>query len=123
MNSFLRLRERALPGVANPNAVRWSRAKVDGAPYRGGQVPMLREDEWESLAERTYDVKVGIFDTGQADQKMAMEAVFDAVANGWYKLHREEWKFVEASTSWLVCLVYVIPYTELPPELINGKTQ
>lgn len=64
----------------------WSRAPLDGVPFRGAHAPMFTEDEYETRVVRVADPKNDFFDVTVAAQNRAYLEVLDAVANGWFKL-------------------------------------
>jgi len=102
----------------------WSRANQDGAPFRGRTPALLREAEYEQLAERVYDGQYGLFNTRKPDQRCGspqprtLQEVLDAIANGLYEM-------VDYDRFWhvpgpgkrptvYVFIVWREPYMELP---------
>ena len=60
----------------------FSRAHIDGMPFRGQPVA-LREEEFEDFTETVWDGKVKMFDMSvEADQEELRDVV-DRIANGW----------------------------------------
>jgi hypothetical protein len=64
----------------------WSRAGVDGLPFRGKQAPPFRNEEFEERCVRVADPKNGTFYTGDLEENTAYLKVMDGVANGWFHL-------------------------------------
>jgi hypothetical protein len=99
----------------------WKRAAMDGAPFRGPSPPMLKEEEFEELAERVWDSKFGMFNTNQPDQLVmgrTLQWVIDASLSGWVQiLHRSHQWGEDEQTGQPVMFQYVEwaePYQELP---------
>ena len=97
--------------------VHWSRASRDGAPFRGSQLPLLKEEEYENLSERVYDANVETFDTDDPEQKEKLQSILDAAANGWYKVLCMDRKWIENKTDgtakMYVYIEWVAPYQEI----------
>jgi hypothetical protein len=97
--------------------VHWARADRDGAPFRGSQVPLLRDEEFEELAERVYDANIETFDTSDPEQKKALQSILDASANGWFKVLCMDRKWVvndnEGTARMYVYIEWVEPYQEI----------
>lgn len=64
----------------------WSRADVDGLPFRGKQAPVFRNEEFEERVVRVADPKNGTFYTGDSEQNAAYLKVLDGAANNWYQV-------------------------------------
>jgi len=71
----------------------WSRADVDGLPFRGATPPLLRSEEYEERVVRVADPKNATFYTGDTAQNAAYLKVMDGIANAWYQLvFVERWR-------------------------------
>lgn len=71
----------------------WSRADVDGLPFRGATPPLLRSEEYEERVVRVADPKNATFYTGDPAQNAAYLKVMDGIANAWYQLvFVERWR-------------------------------
>jgi len=92
----------------------WDRSHIDGIPFRGHHAPVLREAEYEALAERVYDAKVDTFDMSDPEQRERYQTILDRAANKWYRVLACDRQFVESKLSWLVYLEWVEPYMEIP---------
>jgi hypothetical protein len=73
--------------------VHWGRSDLAGVPFRGNEVPLLKDEEYEGNVERVADCKFGTFDTSNPSQtKMGRtyQEVLAGIAIDWMKLlHRE----------------------------------
>jgi hypothetical protein len=96
--------------------VHWARASRDGAPFRGDNIPLLKEEEYEDLSERVYDANVETFDTSDSEQKEKLRQILDAAANGWYKVLCMDRKWIKGDNGAAKMCVYiewVEPYQEI----------
>lgn len=98
----------------------WTRADIDGAPYRGKQIPLLREAEFEEFAERVKDVKVKMFQLWEPDQLLAYQDVLDKCANNWWTLLKDREMEVREKNSFVVLCIYYENYVEVPPERVSA---
>lgn len=101
----------------NPN-LHWGRYERDGAPYRGSALPLVREEEAETLLETSVDFKYGTFDTATPEQREfgeTLQEVLEAVGAGWYQLKvwNERWHDTPQGPKMYVFVVWVIPHKEL----------
>jgi len=119
MTSFLKYREDQHSN--GRGQAHFGRASVDGIPFRGNSVPMLREEEFESLTERVNDGKVEIFDLSIPEKAAEWERVIDHIANGWYRVLHCDRKFVEAKGTWLIYIEYIVPWNEIPADKLHGR--
>lgn len=106
--------------------VYWSRADRDGLPFRGSQVPLLRDEEFDEFAERVDDAKFALFDTSKPDQRLpagdpnarTYQEVLDGLIAGWFQLLFREHRWGEDADGTPVMHVYVEwsePYMEVDP--------
>lgn len=61
----------------------WGRAETDGAPFRGGPLVGITEEEYEARVKRVSDPHVQLFDLSNPTDQAAYIEVLDKVANGW----------------------------------------
>lgn len=87
----------------------WSRAHIDGVPFRG-QAPLMKEEEYQARVEREVDGRIQAFKLWEPAEKKACEAVLDGIANNWYKLIDRDKQYVAEHASWIVLLMWVEPY-------------
>lgn len=84
-------------------------------PFRGPAAPMIKETEYEDRVERVYDAKVRKLDISDPEQRQELEDILDCVFNGWYQLHKMTEQYVPEKGTWLVMIIYAMPFNELPP--------
>lgn len=106
----------------------WGRAAQDNAPYRGPQLPLLKEEEAEALLEKSYDVGQGTFDTTQPEQKhcgCTLREVLERTKNGWYELlsWNERWSDRDGVPVMYVFAVWSAPYMEPNQAALQHATQ
>jgi len=113
--------------------VYFGRANQDGAPFRGHGSPLLRDHEFEELAEKVYDTYVGVFDTskpemlqpdGDKDHGRTLQQIMEAKANNnWFVIHDYQTTWGEGEDGKPVMFVYVVwseQYLELPQSAAQG---
>ena len=93
----------------------WGRADIDQAPYRGPQLPLLKNEEAESLLERAVDCFHGTFDTSLPDQRIyghTLQEIIDRKGNGWYTIRswNEHWGEKAGIPTMFVFVVWEYPY-------------
>lgn len=96
----------------------YSRADLDGAPFRSrnGVLPgLVREEEYEDLAEKVYDAKVEIFNLLDEEERLKYQDIIDRVQNGLYRLILRKHGIVATEEKYLVLIEYAAQYMELPP--------
>jgi len=115
--SFLK-QQRKAEEAGNGDQLHWDRAAQDGAPFRG-DIPLLKDAEFESLTERVYDSKSGIFNTSTPEQRCSgrtYQEVMDGVLAGWFKLMSDrqyKWLDTGAEPEMMVYIEWAEPYQEL----------
>lgn len=118
---FLKFQETAKAG----SGLHWSRAEADGAPFRGAQLPLLREEEYEQLAQRVYDTKTGIFDTSDpsyTQHERTYQEVMDGVMINWFKLlvpRKYRWAKRNGKVTMLVYVEWAEPYMQVPKGAVS----
>lgn len=85
----------------------WNRADLDGAPFRGKQVPMLMGEEFEDRTVRVADANAEYFDITEADEKKRFLEVLDGAANGWFQVVFIQ-RFVRPDTHYVEWLEYYL---------------
>lgn len=113
------IKQQQLAQAGNRGNVFWHRASVDQAPFRGTEVPLLRDNEFEALAERVWDTRFGTFDTSQPDMQImgrTLQDVLDGFKAGLYQilLHDHRWVDREHGPVMFRYLEWAEPYMELP---------
>lgn len=66
----------------------WS-AHLD-APFRGSQIPLLKDSEFDDRLVTIRDFKFKEFDLHDEDQRRTYQEVMDRIVNGWYQFHTRE---------------------------------
>lgn len=92
----------------------FSRAHLDGMPWRGDPV-LLKEDEFSELTEQVNDFDVGLYDIRDPDQYKELKVIFDRAANEWYQILDYDKKWVnnqDGSHTVLVYVMYAVPHRE-----------
>lgn len=116
MSSFLKLQDR-LSGNARGN-VHWHRASRDGAPFRGNHAPLLREEEYEQIAERVHDTYARQFDASNPEHMAELQKVYELWSNGLATVHCHDRQFSSQRDAWIIYIVWSIPFMEVPQEKI-----
>lgn len=122
-NSLLRFVKDEQPN--GRGRLHWGRAGVDGAPFRGNQVPMGTEEELEEKLVKTLDANNRVFDLADPASNKAYVDLLTMIANGRAQLlHREhmkkkikrrdpQTKAIVIETTIQVYVEWVMPYMEL----------
>jgi hypothetical protein len=101
--SFLKFQE-------DPNSdkdLHWQRADRDGAPFKGSSIPLLKEEEFEELAERVHDCQVAILDVNDPEDGVTYKRIMDGCRCGYFHLLApRKYKWVERKGK-LTMMVYV----------------
>lgn len=112
--SFLKFKE-------NSKDLHWHRANKDGAPFRGEKTPILKEEEYEQLAEKVSDAKIAVFDTSKPDERIhgrTYQEVLDAISAKWFTLLTpRQYQWSKSKTGKPTMFVYVEwaeTYMQLP---------
>lgn len=66
-------------------SLHWSRAIIDGVPFKGMTAP-LKEEEYEASTIRSCDARNGTFYTGNPEQNALYLEVLDKAANNWWQI-------------------------------------
>lgn len=100
--------------------LKWGRADIDGAPFKpsGKAVPLLRNDEFEALAERIPNCRARTFCMG--DEKDAEEYVdiLNAIRSGWFELlgpREYKWETINGKPVMFVYIEWSEPHMEIDP--------
>lgn len=103
--------------------VSFSRAHLDGMPFRG-QPAMLREDEITQASETVHDVQVGLFDLSNPEHLLTVQSVADKIANGWFKLLflRDTWApKPDGGMTLIIALMWSEPHKEINRNKLPGR--
>lgn len=113
--SFLKYQESKEVVTGNGRGpLSFSRAHIDGMPFRGQPVP-LREEEFEEFTEVVWDGKVKVFDTSDPDDMAQLQLVVDRIANGWYRGMKETERWVDnpdGTARLLIFMAWAEPHRE-----------
>lgn len=108
-------------GQSGDNQVHWGRVSRDGIPFRtSGPLPMLKEEEFQTLTERVADAKMELFDLSDPEQKERYRQIIDKAANQWFQIliRKHRWATKKNGTSYmLVYMEWIEPYLEAPSGL------
>lgn len=114
--SFLKYQEIDTLSAGNGRGpLSFSRAHIDGMPFRGQPVA-LREEEFEEFTETVWDGKVKMFDMSNPEHQQEFQEVVDRIANNWYRGMKETEKWVtkpDGSTTLLIFMAWAEPHREL----------
>src|SRR5262245_30909026 len=55
-------------------------------PYRGGQIPLLTQEEIDRHGDVHHDFHSKEFDLTNAEHKAEYDSIMDHIVNGWYSL-------------------------------------
>lgn len=126
--SFLKYQ---VAGDRTDKNVYFNRADRDGAPFRGTQIPLLKDQEFEELTRRVCDARWGLFDTTQPDMRMPPNVengrtyteVLDGITAGWFELLcPRQYKWGKGSAGEPKMFIYVEwaePYRELIQQAVS----
>lgn len=120
--SFLK-QQKTLQGDPR-GSIWWHRAGVDGAPFRGKSLPLLKEHEYEDKVERVWDCHYGIFDTTKPAQTIdgrTLQWVMDAAMSGWVKIIYRDHRWVETEEG--AAMLQYVEWSEPYQELSAGNSQ
>ena len=71
---------------SNGKKLYWSRAEVDGVPFRGGYAPLIPEAEYDNRVCRVSDTQNGFFDVTNRHENDKYLDVINRCLAGWYRL-------------------------------------
>lgn len=118
MSSFLKHRDSM---VETPRGkLHWHRARHDGVPFRGSAIPMLKDEEFDELAEKTYDTEVRQFNTAIPADLIALQEIYDKWANNLASVFLHEKCFSEQAQGYIVLIGYTLGFMEVPTERVAG---
>ena len=109
--------------------IHWNRAHLDGAPYRGKVIPLLKDEEFEELSERVWDTKSDMFDLADPDQRKQYHKVLDMIMAQWCQcLHRQHISGEDenGNPTMFVYIEWAEPYQEISAsklERLKSTTQ
>ena len=75
--------------VRNGQRLWWHRADIDGLPFRGADVPIMPEEEFQSRVVKLSDFRNGFFDIADPEQNKQYCDVMECIANGWFQLRHQ----------------------------------
>lgn len=98
--------------------VHWHRAPVDRAPFRGNDIPMLRDEEFEERVERVEDCYFATFDTSKPEQTFhnrTLSWIMDAHRAGWVVIlfRQHTWHVVDGRPVMFQYIEWSEPYQEI----------
>jgi len=91
---------------------------VDGVPFRGTSIPVLKGDEFDKLVE-VLDVKIRIFKLNNDEDLKEYARVVDMIAKGVFTAIDETKNWVPEDKTWYVLLRWAEKYKELPNHSIS----
>lgn len=91
----------------------------DGFPFRGDQVPQLRDDEAESLP-LAMDFHSRSFRLWEPTDRADFNVIMDRILNGWYLQHRRFDNYVPEQQEYVVRLEWAQIYGESPAGKVPG---
>jgi len=94
---------------------------MDGMPFRGDGVPMLKEHEAEKLVE-VMDAKIEVLDMSKEDERKRLESIWDRAAKGLAIVAEHEKQWSSEKNTWFVFIRYGFLYKEKPNNTINRTT-
>lgn len=100
--------------------IHWQRADIDGAPYRGPEIPLLREEEFEAYAERERDIHVAVFELWNPDHLAKYQEILDKVGNEWYTLLKDQTMPVPEKHSFVVLCAWSENTVTVPQSRVDA---
>ena len=79
-----------------PKKVFFNRAGIDGIPFRGDAIPLMKEAEFEAKTVTVREFKHKFFDISNAEEAAEYDLVMSKIANGWFVLRYQSY-FVNGS--------------------------
>ena len=112
--------------IAQNKQLHWGRFERDGAPFRGASVPLIREEEADTLLTRTSDIRFGVFDVSKPEQTQFAETLATILGNvglNWYRITQwsERWHDTPEGPKMFVFVVWVVPHMEIKPTANFGR--
>ena len=124
MSSFLKYQEdESLRQGNGRGPLHFSRAHIDGMPYRGPAIP-FKEDEYYEYTEKVNDFGKGIYDWSIKEQSDKLDEIMDRAANGWYQILELDTRWQEkpdGSLTRITSIMYCIPQREPAKSRINSQ--
>lgn len=93
----------------------FNRADLDGAPFRGGFAPLLKDDEYENLAHRVCDAHVEQFNLSNEEERSRYQQILDCAANQWFTILFIDRQYDKDAKSWVVLIEWAEWYMEISP--------
>lgn len=114
--SFLKYQEDASLRAGNGRGpISFTRAHLDGVPWRGPSYPLKEEEYWD-YTEEVLDFDVGVYDVRNQTEYRQLKMILDRAANGWFRIMDYDKQWVTKDTGESTVLVYIMwvePYREL----------
>ena len=92
----------------------WSRADIDGVPFRGVPVP-LKEEEYEAKTIKSFSAYNGVFYTGKKEENDKYLEVLDKTANGWWQLVHIDRYRKDGDPYFHIYVEWLEPYRQMRP--------
>jgi hypothetical protein len=109
-------------GDAHQGNLFWSQA-LNGLPFRGGNAPILNQQELDTQVSVNFDFHSEFFDISQPEAHDKFNWVMDRIVNKWFCLHYIERKVVAESKTTLIYLEWSQRYGELSPAARAARSQ
>ncbi len=106
--------------------IHYGRAHIDGAPFRGKAVPMLRESEFEEFLETVYDTETRYLDMSKPEDVATYALVHGKSTNGVWLIQERDKHWVDqadGSARLFILLTWSAPYKELATYRLPSKLQ
>lgn len=106
--------------------VHWGRRSRDGIPMRvNGQVPLLKEEEYEAYSETVKDAKIRTFDMSNPEDQVAYQEIVDKTVNNWFEIYIRRFRWYKPRGEKPHMMVYMEwgePFMELPPATVQNNS-
>ncbi len=77
---------------------------------------MLKDEEFEELAEHTHDCAVHQLNTSKPEDLATLQDIYDKAVAGLAKILVHEKNFSESAGGYIILIAYSITFLEMPPE-------
>jgi hypothetical protein len=94
----------------------------DQIPFRGVDVPPLKDEELDELEVR-HTAHVRTFDTSSPEDLKEYEIIVQRAVAGWYSVLERSHHWDDQKKCMLVYVEWVVPYREMPDHLARTITE
>lgn len=104
----------------------FNRAHLDGMPYRGPVLPLLREEEYEEYTDVVEDAGCATFDLSNEEHCQRWAKIMDQAVNGWTRViskHLHWQPQADGSARCFLFAEWTKPHRELATDRLPARLQ